>query len=63
MVKKDKKLCVSLCISGTVHQMMISPAIFFHFFKILLFGGFRGGWRGKIAKYDLELPISVCHAL
>ena len=51
MTQNDKKNFVSLLISGTalhmtvvlVHlcKMMISPAVFFHFFKILIFQVFQ----------------------
>ena len=41
-------------------KMMISPAIFIIFFKILIFYVFNGG---ESAKNYLKLPISVCHTL
>ena len=48
MVQNDKKLCLSCCISQELYiiwllfvvhcsKMMISPSVFFHFFKILIF--------------------------
>ena len=63
-------MSVSLRISGTVHhilqflvvhmcEMMISPANFF-IFQSFDFGVFQ---RGKRAKNDLKLPISVCFSL
>ena len=73
--KWQKILSVSLHISGTIHHMVVICGTqvqnddifsnFFHFFKILIFGVFRGGegGGGKTAKNDLELPISVCHVL
>ena len=58
--KWQKILSVSLRVAGTIHhmimihisKMMISPAIFFVFFLILIFQGvfFRGGGRGKRVK-------------
>ena len=46
-----------------MRKMILSPAIFFIFPKILIFWVFRGGGGGKRGKNDLKLPISVCHAL
>ena len=67
MAQNDKKFCVSLCISATVHRMTVMFGThewnyisnnFFHFFKSWFFR-----FSGKRAKNDLKLLISVCHAL
>ena len=72
--KWQKILSVSLRVAGTIHhmimihisKMMISPAIFFVFFLILIFQGvfFRGGGEGEKGK---KLPIitnfSLSHSM
>ena len=63
-VQSDKKFCLSHFVSQETYIIvillhmckMISPAIFFNFFKILIFWDFRH-------LNDLKLPISVCFAL
>ena len=71
--KWQKNLSVSLCISGTIHHMMVIfgthvqnddiSGKFFSFFKILVFGFFRGkGEKGKkwpkITNFSMFYSIS-----
>ena len=67
----DKKFCqshsksqetylISLWFLMQMCKMNDISSNFFHFFKILILGGFRGDKR---AENDPKLPIPVCHTL
>ena len=76
IVQNDKKFClssstsqepyiISLSFMLHLHKMIISPGVFFYFFKIFIFWGVRGVKRQKLVQDDTKFcllhSISQCN--